>query len=103
MTRPPSELVTHNPKRGTRQRGPGEIIRLLAIECRREPDLRTVIELVSRAAWLLPTRAPISLEYSQHRAKGHDVAMVIERRRVQARCITSVKEQGIGTIEPVTE
>ena len=52
---------------------------------------------------LPPTCAPISLKYSQHRAKRHDVAMAIEGRRVQARCATSVKKQGIGTIEPITE
>jgi hypothetical protein len=52
---------------------------------------------------LPPTCAPISLKYSQHRAKRHDVATAIEGRRVQARCATSVKKQGIGTIEPITE
>jgi hypothetical protein len=45
----------------------------------------------------------MSLEYSQHRAKRHDVAMAIERRRVQARGAASVKKQGIAAIQPVTE
>jgi hypothetical protein len=54
--------------------------------------------------WLPPNCVPISLEYSQHRAKRHDVvAMAIERRGVQSRGAASVKKQGIGAIQPVTE
>ena len=52
---------------------------------------------------LLSTCASISFEYSQHRAKWQDVAMAIERRRVQARGAASVKKQGIGAIQPITE
>jgi hypothetical protein len=43
------------------------------------------------------------LEYSQHRAKRHYVAMAIERRRVQARGAASVEEQGVTAIQLVTE
>jgi hypothetical protein len=54
--------------------------------------------------WLSPNCVPISLEYGQHRAKQHDVvAMAIERRRVQSRGAASVKKQGIGAIQRVTE
>ena len=42
------------------------------------------------------------LEYSYHRAERHDVAGMIERRRVQARSAASVKKQGIGAIQRVT-
>jgi hypothetical protein len=53
--------------------------------------------------WSLPTCASISLEYSQHRAKRQDVAMAVERRRVQARGAASVKKQSVGAVQPVTE
>src|SRR5207247_9465004 len=52
---------------------------------------------------LLSTCASVSFEYSQHMAKWQDVAMAIERRRVQARGAASVKKQGIGAIQPITE
>src|SRR5271166_167986 len=45
----------------------------------------------------------IPLEYSQHRAKRHDVAMAVERGRVQVWRAASVKKQGIGATQPVTE
>jgi hypothetical protein len=55
------------------------------------------------AAGLLPTCASILLEYRQHRAKRNEIAMAIERRRVQACGAASVKKQCIGAIQSVTE
>jgi hypothetical protein len=53
--------------------------------------------------WLLLRCSSICLEYSQHRTKRHDVAGVIERRRIQARSVASVKKKGIRALLPVTE
>ena len=52
---------------------------------------------------LLPIRASISLEYSQHRAKRQDVTKAIERGRVQARSTAPVEKQSVRAIQPVTE
>jgi hypothetical protein len=52
---------------------------------------------------LLPTYASITFEHSQHRTKRQDVATAIKGRGVQARSAASIKEQGIGAIQPVTE
>jgi hypothetical protein len=53
--------------------------------------------------WLLPIRASISLEYSQHWAKRQDVTKAIERGRVQARSTAPVEKQSVRAIQPVTE
>jgi len=43
------------------------------------------------------------LYFFSNTAEGHDVAMAIERRRVQARGAAAVQKQGIGAIQPITE